>query len=903
VPQFAPALTAIGSFLASTGAVAVLVKTILINVALGAIAKALTKKPRQDNSVPPVNITVRGTIENRRLVFGTRRVGGVMAFYGAAQETNNVLYYVVVLAGHQVNDIKDVWLDTVKIEDANIDPSTGAVTQGDYTGNLSIYRYNGTAGQAVNASLDADYALWTSDHRLRGCAYMVIRMTRNETAFPTGAPQSASALVEGALIYDPRLDSTNGGSGSHRQTDATTWAYSANPALIARWYLSGGSVTNDVATPLVRYGLKEPAARIDDAYFIAAANVCDETVSGANAPPSGSQARYQCHLEATTGQTRRTILEDILASMAGRLVMNKGRWRVYAGDYETPLHALTQDDLQGEMEVQDTTPHTERYNAVAAVFPDAGNGYLDRTTLFRTDSAYETQDGSERLPVEVDLRGVTNEYQAQRLAEIMLRRSRMMRTVKIVGGRSLLKVALQENVTLSHSRYGWSNRVFRCVERQFEYAEESGKVTLTLQQEASSVYTDMVTADYTTGTSDTDEFQAEIPEAPTGLTVTGVRDGMQISWTLGTFWQLHGIVELWRHTAATPFSSATKIWEGRGNSAFIAQNSLTQGYYWVTVRTINGQRGAAYPATTSSPIASGVAGRPLSLTQWVARGNCIAGGTSARKIGGSTAYDSDVYSIDSYQNCHLQWKAGQTNARIVVGLTTNPTAGLDFDDIEYGMYTDDSGSLYIIRSGSTTSVGTYTIESLLAITYDGSTVRYLVDAVEVGTDSASSLTLFADSSFYTPNSSINSFSFGPGTALDRIGTAQIDTDAIGEQYYDYQAGPVTGGLSGVPAAYGPNPLHDLTFTVSSDGLVWATFDFTASRNNGALLFIAIDGTSTGVSADVLLPVANTDYVISRTIAFEVLSGDTVTARLSGKYSPSQSLTISESEINVRFFKR
>ena len=41
-----------------------------------------------------------------------------------------------------------------------------------------------------------------------------------------------AADVHGRLIYDPRLDSTNGGSGSQRYADPTTWAYSNNPALI-----------------------------------------------------------------------------------------------------------------------------------------------------------------------------------------------------------------------------------------------------------------------------------------------------------------------------------------------------------------------------------------------------------------------------------------------------------------------------------------------------------------------------------------------------------------------------------------------------------------------------------------------------------------------------------------------
>lgn len=752
----------VGALFTSTAVAAVIVKTILINVALGAVSKALTKKPRQDNTVPAVNVTVKAPVEPRRIIFGTRRVGGVIVFYGTSGTNNEYLWYVITLAGHQVSDIRDVWLDTVQIDDANINTSTGAVTQGNYTGALNIWRYNGTSAQTVQTDLDSAFSQWTSNHRMRGCAYMVVRMLRSETAYPTGAPQNITALVDGALLYDPRLDSTNGGTGTHRQTDPSTWAFSRNPALALRWYMTGGSVINDLTTPLVRYGMKEPSTRIDEAFWRACANVCDESVAGANAPPSGSQTRYLCDLEATTAMARRQIIEHILASMSGRLVNVRGKWRVYAGSYDTPVHAITQDDLYGPVGVQDTTSHTERYNAVAAVYPEAISDYIDRTTIFRTDAAYEAQDNDEFIPAEIDLRGVTDQYQAQRLAEIHLRRSRMMRTVKIVGALNLLDVALHENIVLSHNRYGWENRVFRVIERQFEYNEEAGRVTLTLQQESPNVYTDMLTADYVTGTSDTDQFQTETPEAPTALTITGMRDGMMFSWTLGTFWQLHGIVELWRYTASTPFASATKIWEGRGNSTFIAQNSLTTNYYWIRIRTINGQTSATYPTTT------GQAGVPLSLTEWVARGNCVAAGPSARKVGGTTAWDSDFYSIQGFTTCHVQCRAAQTNAYIMIGLNTDPATDSDYASLDYAFYLETGGTLSIRESGSSPGYSYFYSEgTVLAITYDGSTVTYLVNNIVVRTVSVSGLTLYADASMYSPGGQLNDVFFGPSTTLER----------------------------------------------------------------------------------------------------------------------------------------
>jgi hypothetical protein len=413
MPQagIAAVLEAIGVGAATAAAYAAVIQTILINVALGYLSKKLAKRP--DNVVPPINVTVRNSIEPRRIILGTRRTGGVLDFFGTSSSSSSVptadiLWYVIVLAGHQVSAIKDVWLDNEKIANADINGgvSTGGIVGGSskFAGKVSIFKHLGTGAQTVNTAVDTAFTEWTSAFRLRGCAYIAVKLTRDDTLFSSGAPQMITALVDGALLYDPRLDSTNGGSGTHRKDDPSTWAFSRNPALQAIWYLTGGSVVNDQSTRMVMYGLREAYTRIPWDYAIAAANHCDETLSGANAPPAGSQTRYCCDIEASCGENRRDIFNPILESMAGTAVLVKGQWRVFAGVYDTPIHTLDSSDLYADLEIQDTTTHGERYNAVDATYIDPTNGYIDATTIFRTDSSYETQDNGEQIQNEIDLR-------------------------------------------------------------------------------------------------------------------------------------------------------------------------------------------------------------------------------------------------------------------------------------------------------------------------------------------------------------------------------------------------------------------------------------------------------------------------------------------------------------------
>ena len=567
-----------------------LVQTILINVALGALTKKLVRRP----DVPPINVSIRGPIEYRRIVLGTRRVGGVFAFFDVSSTGGSkldVLWYVIVVAGHQVSAITNIWMGNEFVSNADINAGAaggGAVTAGKFAGKLSIYKHLGTGAQAADTNVDTAFATkWTSNHKLSGCAYIVVKMSRDDKVYDSGAPQNVTSLVDGALVYDPRADSTNGGSGTQRMANPSTWVFSRNPSLHARWFLTGGSVVNDQSTRMIKYGLKEPDARIVDSYFAAAATICDQVLSGGNVVPSGgSNKRYTCNVEVSCGETRGDILTKILASMAGAATTEHGQWRIWAGAYDAPIHALTQDDLYGAIEVQDTDTHDDRYNAVAATFIDDSKGYIEQTTPLRTDSGYETQDGGEQLPREITLDGVTEQYQAQRLAEIELRKSRMMRTVKLVGALNLLKIAKYENFTLTHTRWGWNQRIFKCLERQFEFNAEAGRVTITAKREDSGVWADMVTADYVTGTSATDVFTTELPDAPTNLVASRTNGGNSLTWSppvSGSYFA----IEVWA-SLDNNRTNAVLVGEVQGSGFFhqIALGGLR--YYWIRARSAAG---------------------------------------------------------------------------------------------------------------------------------------------------------------------------------------------------------------------------------------------------------------------------------------------------------------------------
>ena len=113
-----------------------------------------------------------------------------------------------------------------------------------------------------------DFSSWDSTKLGKAAAYSIERLylRKSKNAYQ-GEPQT-QYLIKGRLLYDPRLDSTQiGGSGLHRHTDASTWAYSDNPALATLDYLTNAE-----------YGRGLEITDVDVPSIVAAANRCDSLV-------------------------------------------------------------------------------------------------------------------------------------------------------------------------------------------------------------------------------------------------------------------------------------------------------------------------------------------------------------------------------------------------------------------------------------------------------------------------------------------------------------------------------------------------------------------------------------------------------------------------------------------------
>jgi len=596
------AVLAVAYFATNYPVIYAITKTVLTIAATTAISKALTPKVRMPSARQDVEYA--GTIETRRIIYGEMLVSGMNVIPPLVSGTNNEFpHQVLALSGHELNSIGQIYFNRTAI--GTITAITGSdddgkVTSGAWNGKAWVRAYRGTNDQTADYKLNTAFTEWTSGHRGREVGYLALTYQFDETVYKTGKPE-VTALVEGKRVYDPRLDSTQpGGVGSQRLDDPSTFAYSSNPALCLADYL--------IST---RLGLGEDTDRIDWVLVADAADICDELV---NIPGPATQKRYTCNVILSATDRFEDNISKLADAMSGVCYYSGGLWRMFAGAWQSPSFTLDESDLvDNGLSVTTAFAYNERYNSVRGKFVNASKNWQEMEFQPVINTSYVSADG-EQAWLDVDFAACTNEYEAQRHAILLSRRSRNGTVATIRAGMSAYKIRPFDVGQITIAELGWTNKYVRCESWQFNPA---GFVELVVREEDSSDWSDPVVGDYETPTSvSTPVPSTYVPSAPSGLTAKNLASGFNLSWTAPPVLPTGSVYEVYEYTSVTPFASATRIWSGVATSVFIPKNDTTTRYYWVRVRTDAGNTSGTEPATNG--VAAAADSIPGSLTATVA---------------------------------------------------------------------------------------------------------------------------------------------------------------------------------------------------------------------------------------------------------------------------------------------
>ena len=233
------------------------------------------------------------------VIYGTRRVGAQIIYMDVSSNNSRDLYVVYALSVGECDEIlgRTIELDGNPLTDSarfrnggyigsdKISSGSGSLNTVSQNGAHSVsvgggnfgtdptakYRYvmnlhHGAASQTADPMLVASMPNWTSAHRLDGVCYIAAHYGFDNNGMWSGVPQ-LTVQVRGKKVYDPRLDSTAGGSGSQRLGTPSTYAFSDNPSLTFLDY-----ITNN------EYGKGLTASQLNLSTFSTAANTADTLV-------------------------------------------------------------------------------------------------------------------------------------------------------------------------------------------------------------------------------------------------------------------------------------------------------------------------------------------------------------------------------------------------------------------------------------------------------------------------------------------------------------------------------------------------------------------------------------------------------------------------------------------------
>jgi len=483
--------------MATLQAVTAVVSFIGVMAASMAASKLLAPKMPSfaDSSLAERSQMVRSPIASRQIIYGTAKVSGVVVYISTTGTKNEYLHLVVAMAGHEVEEIGNVYFgDELALT------GSGSSATGRFAGKAEIYKKLGGDTQTVETNLQAATASltdgkWTSAHRLRGIAYIYVRLTWDTEVFANGIP-NISAIVKGKKVYDPR-------------TTNTVW--SANAALCLRDYLTSSA------------GMGMGSAEIDDTAVQAAANICEEQVQVLPLSPTSYENRYDCNGVLSTSETPDANIGKLLSAMGGLIAYSGGKVVIYAANYRIPTVTLTEKHFAGGMSVQTRTSARDRVNAVKGVYVSEANQWQVSDFPSIAPSAYYTADNNTRYWRDVVLPFTTSSSCAQRLAVIELRRAREEITFSARFRLEAMQVRAGDTVMITNAKLGWSAKVFEVMEWHFVTDGNPPQlgVDMTLRETASSVYDWTVSDEVAVADSPNTTLPNPYAiDAPTNLTLT-----------------------------------------------------------------------------------------------------------------------------------------------------------------------------------------------------------------------------------------------------------------------------------------------------------------------------------------------------------------------------------------------
>lgn len=431
--EAAPVFAAIGAIATTIGAAftaggffTTVVGRLVLAFALSALQRALLPKPREPGIKTKVSQT-GGTNPQAFPLLKTATAGThacpPMSHGSVGKTPNAYLTYVIVLS-----DVPGASLSRYMINGNYV--TLGGVAHADYgfpvTGEynglawIKIYTGSQTVADPMLRSKYGSYPErpWTADMIGRGLVYAICTFRYNRERFPS-LPRVRFEM-NGIPLYDPRKDTTVGGSGAHRWNDRSTWEPSVNPQVGEYNILRGISLDDGSV-----YGGNFPAEDVPLATWFAGMNECDLLVSNG----AGTEPQFRAGIEVAVDEEPADIINELMKVCAGNIAEIGGLWKTRVGAPGTPIYLFTDADVISSSP-QDFQPFPNMagsHNGAHATYPDPDKAWESSEAEPYYNATHEAADRDFRLTADLNLVACPYPAQVRRLQYAYVEEERRFR--------------------------------------------------------------------------------------------------------------------------------------------------------------------------------------------------------------------------------------------------------------------------------------------------------------------------------------------------------------------------------------------------------------------------------------------------------------------------------------------
>lgn len=478
VPFIASATSAVAAGTATFAQFAtVMAVNMAMSVSLTALQMALAPNPEMNAGGISGDMR-KGADVARSFILGTWSTAGheIMPAmtYDIDKDDNKYISFMINVSDLPVTEFSEAFVDGKKVTllpiknpgDAgyHFDDQHGhRIAEGDQRGwfrftdgtQTTVDPVLATFGNYPHRPIDASF-------KMTGVAYAVATFKHlNKDPKYTSYP-SVSFTIKGKKLYDPRKDSTNGGTGAQRWADPNTYEFTDNPVVMAYNVMRGIKLSDGEGT----YGFGARAEALPNSYWFRAMNICDEPgTQPASTSPFGDTKRYRAGIEVFVDKSPIATVEAILNACGGLISEVGGQYIIKVGPPSVAAATITDDMLLADNTAEFTmfAGLQETYNAITANYPDPSNAWQTASAEPLFNPAWEARDG-QRLTANISFPTTFVARQVRRQMREMAADNRRERKHSIVLGAPYIGLNPTDTIRWTSETNGYNSKLFEIID-------------------------------------------------------------------------------------------------------------------------------------------------------------------------------------------------------------------------------------------------------------------------------------------------------------------------------------------------------------------------------------------------------------------------------------------------------